>query len=150
MQTPTRGKRHNHTLIRWITKIHTFLYRITSGVVGGLFAGAPQLLLTTTGRKSGKRFTTPLLCLPDGPDLVVVASYGGSITEPQWWQNLQANPQGWVQLGPHNWEVRAEKADDQFKQRMWPVFCRYYPGYLSYQSRTDRVIPLVILRPVSA
>ena len=80
MQTPTRGKRHNHTIIRWITKIHTFLYRITSGVVGGLFAGAPQLLLTTTGRKSGKRFTTPLLCLPDGPDLVVVASYVGSIT----------------------------------------------------------------------
>jgi F420H(2)-dependent quinone reductase len=142
------GVKQNHSLIRLVTRFHTFLYRLTHGFVGGLISGAPQLLLTTIGRKSGKRHTTPLLCLPDGNNLIVVASYGGAIEAPQWCRNLQANPQGWVTLGPHNFEIRAEMADQQLKDRLWPVFCRYYPGYLTYQSKTDRVIPLMILIPV--
>lgn len=137
-------------MIRLITRFHTFLYRLTGGVVGGLIAGAPQLLLTTLGRKSGRRFTTPLLCLPDGPDLIVVASYGGHAVAPQWAQNLVANPQAWVQLGPHHWEIRAEVASEELRERMWPVFCRYYPGYLDYQARTDRRIPLLVLRPADS
>lgn len=142
------GKRQNHSLIRWVTRFHTFLYRLTNGFIGGLIAGAPQLLLTTIGRKSGKRHTVPLLCLPDGANLIVVASYGGAIEAPQWCRNLRVNPQGWVTLGPHHWEIRAEVADEELKAKMWPVFCRYYPGYITYQSRTDRVIPLLILKPV--
>jgi deazaflavin-dependent oxidoreductase (nitroreductase family) len=144
----TRGKKHNRAVIRLVTAVHTFIYRWTGGFVGGLIAGAPQLLLTTIGRKSGQRRTVPLLCLPDGPNLIVVASYGGCAEAPQWCQNLRANPQGWVQLGPHQWEIRAEQASEELKEKMWPVFCRYYPGYNAYQARTDRVIPLLVLKPV--
>lgn len=130
--------------------MHTWLYRATSGLFGGLLSGAPQLLLTTIGRKSGRHHTTPLLCLPDGPHLIVVASYGGQATAPHWAQNLMANPQAWVQLGPHHWEVRAELVDSTDRDRLWPVFCRYYPGYLAYQKRTDRQIPLLRLTPLWA
>lgn len=144
----TRGKKHNRRLIRLVTAMHTFLYRLTGGVVGGLIAGAPQLLLTTIGRKSGRHHTVPLLCLPDGPDLIVVASYGGCAQAPQWCQNLRVNPQGWVTLGPHHWEIRAEQASEELKQRMWPVFCRHYPTYENYQALTDRVIPLLVLKPI--
>lgn len=147
LQTGTRGQRHNRTLIRAVTSFHTFLYRLTGGFLGGLIAGAPQLLLTTIGRKSGRRFTVPLLSLPHGADLIVVASYGGCAQAPQWAQNLAANPQGWVQLGPHHWEIQARLADPELQKEMWPVFCRYYPGYVQYQERTDRPIPLIVLRP---
>ncbi|MBN9418358.1 hypothetical protein ABS71_07875 [bacterium SCN 62-11] len=148
LEAGTRGKKHNRRVIRWITSFHTFLYRISNGVIGGLFAGAPQMLLTTTGRKSGKRFTTPLLTLPDGPNLIVVASYGGQAEAPHWAKNLIANPQGWVQIGPHHWEIRAEVASEELRDRMWPVFCRYYPGYVKYQKLTDRKIPLLVLKPI--
>ena len=123
------------------------LYRLTGGVVGGLVAGVPNLLLTTTGRISGKQHTTPLFYLPDGPHLVVVASYGGHPQEPHWWRNLQANPWGEVLVGHHRWKVWAEKGSDELKARLWPVFCRHYPEYEVYQSRTDRIIPLVVLTP---
>jgi deazaflavin-dependent oxidoreductase (nitroreductase family) len=148
LQVGTRGKRHNHKFIRLITAMHTFLYRATGGFIGGLIAGAPQLLLTHTGRKSGKRFTSPLLCLPDGANLVVVASYGGQAQAPQWAYNLLAQLPAEVQLGSHRWPVSAELADEATHARMWPVFCRYYPGYLDYQARTDRQIPLLVLRPI--
>lgn len=144
----TRGKKHNQSLIRFVTRLHVWMYRLTGGFLGGMIAGAPQLLLTTVGRKTGRRHTVPLLCLPNGPDLIVVASYGGCASAPQWCQNLRVNPQGWVTIGNHHWEIRAEQASEELKARMWPVFCRYYPSYEEYQSRTDRVIPLLVLKPV--
>lgn len=144
----TFGKKHNRTLMRVINAVHAWVYRMTGGFVGGMLVGAPQLLLTTIGRKTGKRRTVPLLCLPHGPDLIVVASYGGQAAAPHWCQNLRANPQGWVQMGHHRWEIRAEQASEELKALMWPVFCRYYPTYEEYQSRTDRVIPLMVLKPI--
>ncbi len=148
LEVGTRGKRHNRNFIRLTTSFHTLLYRLTRGFVGGLITGAPQLLLTTIGRKSGRKFTTPLLFLPDGPNLVVVASYGGQAKPPQWARNLLANPQGWVEVGQHHWEIRAEVGDPVLRERLWPVFCQYYSGYLTYQSRTDRTIPLLVLKPL--
>lgn len=133
-------------ILRLITRTHIALYRLTGGVIGGFLGNAPNLLLTTTGRRSGKQFTTPLLFLPDGENLVIVASFGGQPKDPQWWQNLQANPRAKVEVGTHRWDVVAEKADEETKARLWPVFCRYYPGYIEYQKRTERVIPLVILK----
>jgi len=150
LEVGTRGKRHHRNLIRLITAIHTWLYRLTGGVIGGLISGAPQLLLTTIGRKSGRKFTTPLLCLPQGAHLIVVASYGGQATAPHWAQNLMANPQGWVQIGTHHWEIRAELVEPAERERLWPLMCRYYPGYLDYQTKTDRQIPLLRLTPLWA
>lgn len=150
MKDLARQTLRSNNLIRLVTRFHQALYRLTGGFVGGLIAGVPNLLLTTVGRKSGKKFTTPLFYLPDGASFVVVASYGGNPQDPQWWKNLQADPRGWVQVGPRSWEVSAEKGSEELKARLWPVFCRYYPEYLSYQARTERVIPLVVLRPAWA
>ena len=133
-------------MLRLVTRLHIALYRLTGGVVGGMISGVPNLLLTTIGRISGKEHTTPLFYLPDGPDLVLVASYGGSPQEPHWWRNLRANPHAEVVVGPHRWKVYADQGSEELKARLWPVFCRYYPDYQVYQDRTDRVIPLVVLK----
>lgn len=136
-------------LLKLVTRLHIGLYRLSQGAIGGLIDGVPNLLLTTTGRKSGKQFTTPLFYLPHEEHFVVVASYGGSPDDPQWWKNLQASGEGKVEVGPHRWTVSARQADDDLKARLWPVFVRNYPAYASYQTYTERVIPLVVLTPQS-
>lgn len=141
-------RKYGRNFVRLVSRLHVLLYRFTLGAFGGLASGAPVLLLTTTGRKTGRRFTIPLLFLPDGPDMVIVASYGGNPVDPQWWKNLKAQPRATVEVGHHHWSVEAEEGGPELKERLWPVFCRYYPAYQSYQDKTDRVIPLVLLRPV--
>lgn len=135
------------SLVRLSTRFHIFLYRLTQGWVGGLVSGMPNLLLTTTGRKSGLKRTTPLFYLPDRKNFIVVASYGGNPEAPLWWKNLQADPTGWVQVGDRTFEVQARQAPEELKELLWPVFVRHYPSYNLYQELTDRVIPLVILEP---
>jgi F420H(2)-dependent quinone reductase len=136
------------SLVRLSARMHIVLYRMSGGVVGGLVSGVPNLLLTTTGRKSGLKRTTPLFFLPDGGDFVVVASYGGNPRAPLWWKNLQADPTGWVEIGNRTFKVQAREASLERKDALWPVFVRHYPAYEDYKARTDRVIPLVVLEPV--
>jgi deazaflavin-dependent oxidoreductase (nitroreductase family) len=136
------------SLVKLTTRMHILLYRATAGTVGGLVSGMPNMLLTTTGRKSGLKRTTPLFYLPDRGNFVVVASYGGNPKAPLWWKNLQADPTGWVEIGGRTFEVRASLASEELKETLWPVFTRHYPAYNDYQARTDRVIPLVVLEPV--
>lgn len=135
------------SLVRLSAGFHIAFYRATGGVVGGLISGIPNLLLTTVGRKSGKKRTTPLFFLPDQGVYVVIASYGGNPKAPQWWKNLQANPTGWIEVGNRTFEVRGRLAPEDLKEKLWPVFTRHYPAYDDYQARTDRKIPLVILDP---
>ncbi len=127
--------------------VHTAVYRATGGRVAGEAGNLPVLLLTTTGRRSGKQRTTPLLYVRDGDDLVVVASNGGRDWFPAWWLNLQQHPDAVVELGRERREVSATKADPEQRARFWPKFTGAYPGYLDYQARTAREIPLVILHP---
>ncbi|GMU55800.1 MAG: hypothetical protein AMXMBFR33_49460 [Candidatus Xenobia bacterium] len=137
-------------LLRLMTASHVLLYRLSQGVVGGLVAGVPNLLLTTVGRKSGKRFTSPLFFMPYGTSFAVVASYGGSPVEPGWWKNLKHSGHGWVQVGPHLFPVTPEQASPEVKAGLWKAFVQLYPGYDAYQARTERVIPVVLLHPISA
>lgn len=109
--------------------------------------GSPVLLLITTGRKSGRERTVPLLYLRDGEDLVVVGSNGGAATHPAWWLNLRANPEAIVEVGDQKLRVRAKKADPEEKDRLWPKLVAMYPSYEDYQRRTDREIPVVLLKP---
>jgi deazaflavin-dependent oxidoreductase (nitroreductase family) len=128
--------------------LHTWLYRVSDGNIGGRFAGgAPVLLLTTTGRRSGKPRTSPLLYVRDGEKLVVVASKGGAPTHPAWYLNLNANPEVEVQLGNERKKMRAETCTAEQKARYWQRLRAVYPGYQGYQDRTKRDIPVVILRP---
>jgi F420H(2)-dependent quinone reductase len=130
------------------TSVHTEIYRRTGGRVGGKGGRIPLLLLTTTGRKSGQPRTTPLGYVPDGERMVVVASYGGDDRHPQWYQNLQANPEATVQVGAETKRVRAATATAEEKAELWPRAVALYPGYAGYQEKTTRDLPLVILTPI--
>ena len=137
----------NPALIKFWSAIHEFWYRMTGGLIGGRVGGRPFLLLTTTGRKSGRPRTTPLLYLRDGEDLVVVASFGGNDRHPAWWLNLERNPEAEVQVGNEKKRVRAEKAKAEERSRLWPLLVDLYANYDQYQKGTRREIPVVVLRP---
>lgn len=111
---------------------------------------SPVLLLTTTGRKSGRQITTPLFYLADGygQNMVLVASNGGARKHPSWWLNLQANPRAIAEVRGRKLAVFASEADAHESKRLWPMLVEMYPSYADYQERTDREIPLVLLRPV--
>ena len=145
-----RGRPYNAAIAaaqKWATKVHSSLYRATGGKVGGRLVGSPVLLLVTTGRKSGRRRTTPLLYMEDRDRYVIVASNGGAPTPPLWWLNLQANPDATVELGGRKTRVRASEAGGEEKRRLWKRLVAMYPSYENYQKRTDRVIPVILLEP---
>ena len=135
------------SLQKFVAKTHGFLYRLTGGRLGGTIGKAQVVLLTTTGRKSGQRRTTPLLAMPDGENLVVVASNGGSDQPPAWWLNLQKQPEADLQVRSETKRVRAERASEEEKARLWPRIVEMYAGYDEYQKKTERNIALVILKP---
>jgi len=105
----------------------------------------PVLLLTTTGRRSGKARTTPLTFFRDATDLVVVASNGGADRPPDWALNLQQTPRAVVQIGTDKVTVTVRPASQQERERLWVVITATYAGYARYQERTARPIPVVLL-----
>jgi deazaflavin-dependent oxidoreductase (nitroreductase family) len=133
---------------QWFGRIHRRVYRVTGGRLGGRLAGLSMLLLTTTGRKSGEPRTTPLTCMADADDWVIVASNNGSDLEPAWWLNLKAQPRAEVQVMGDRWIAEARQADAGERERLWPQLVDYNPPYGVYETRTSRQIPVVILRRV--
>ncbi len=129
---------------------HVFLYQASRGRLGGSLRGAPVLLLTTVGRKTGKKRTTPLLYIRDGNRLAIVASNGGRDRAPSWWTNLRQTPDALVQIKGEKSPVRAEKARDEEKARLWLLLTKMYPTYDDYQRKTRREIPVVILNSTYA
>lgn len=131
------------------------VFRRTGGRIGstwrigaGFRKPVPVLLLQHRGRKSGKQFTSPLLYLADGKDLVVVASQGGLPENPQWYRNLEAHPDSSVELkGRGTVAVRARTANATERARLWPLLLSLYADFADYQSWTQREIPVVILGP---
>jgi deazaflavin-dependent oxidoreductase (nitroreductase family) len=134
-------------LIRVISALNVFLYRLTGGRISGRLAGVPVLLLGTVGRKSGKPRTMPLMYLADGERWVVVRSNAGDRRHPAWLLNLRRHPEGDVQVGAERRRVRAEEADAETKRQLWQRLVAMYPAYDVYKRRTDREIPVVILHP---
>jgi deazaflavin-dependent oxidoreductase (nitroreductase family) len=126
---------------------HARLYRATGGRVGNLPGLPPLLLLDHVGAKSGKTRTTPLVYMPDGDALLVVASKGGHSRHPGWLHNLRANPDTEVQIGRERIKVRAREASAEEQARLWPVAAEYNPHWGRYRRRTGRTIPLVLLEP---
>lgn len=135
-------------VIRVMSAVNTWMYRVSGGRVGGRWMyGAPIFLLTTVGRKSGQKRTTPLLYLADGDRIVTVASQGGMSRDPLWIRNIDANPDVEAQIGRKTRAMRARRGTAEEKARYWPDLCRMYPDYADYQARTIRDIPVVILDP---
>ena len=133
-----------------VSGTHSALYRASGGRVGGRIQGMPVVLLTTTGRRSGRSRTVPLLHVRDSDAVVVVASNGGSDYFPAWWLNLRSNPSAEIDIGGDRTLVTARKASPDERARLWPEFTSGYPGYAKYATRTAREIPVVILEPRQA
>jgi deazaflavin-dependent oxidoreductase (nitroreductase family) len=127
---------------------HAGVYRATGGKLFGRMGKSPILLLNTVGRKSGKKRTSPLLYAMDGEDFVIIASKGGASAHPAWYLNLMANPEATVEIEDREVRVRAEEADSEEKSRLWQKMVEMYPAYDAYQEKTEREIPLLVLRPV--
>jgi deazaflavin-dependent oxidoreductase (nitroreductase family) len=126
---------------------HIRAYRDTGGEVGYIWNGVPTLLLTVTGRRTGRKLTSALIFGRDGDDYLVVASKGGAPNHPSWYLNLQANSLANIQVKADELAVVAHTASAAEKPRLWKIMTDVWPNYDAYQSRTDRDIPVVVLTP---
>lgn len=141
--------------IPWIKK-HIELYKtdpakahMWDSTVAGGPGPLPTLLLTTTGRKSGKPRSLPLIYGEADGSYVVIASKGGLPTHPIWFLNLQANPECDLMVGPKPVRARARVAEGEERERLWRHMAEIYPPYDDYQERAgDRTIPVVVLDPI--
>lgn len=120
-------------------------FRANGGKVGGPFAGAPVLLLTTTGRKSGRFHTTPLVYLADGDRAVVFASMGGAPRNPAWYHNLLTNPDVTVEQGRERYDARAVVISGEERDQLYERQASLLPAFADYQRKTARVIPVIAL-----
>jgi deazaflavin-dependent oxidoreductase (nitroreductase family) len=137
--------------VHFVTRLHEAIFRASGGRVLGRAAGMPVVMLTTTGRRSGR----PHTCMLTSPvkhrgDIVLVASYGGSDRHPAWFLNLQANPVVDVVMRDRSGKMRARIASPEEKAELWPQVTATYGDYAVYQERTKRDIPLVVLEPLTA
>ena len=114
----------------------------------GVFKGAPILLLTTKGAKSGTTYISPLAYTRDGDRLVIIASKGGAPTHPGWFHNLVANPSVTVEVGPEKYEAKAVVAEGEERDRLFAAQAALMPNFAEYQQNTTRVIPVVVLERV--
>ncbi|MCT2060115.1 nitroreductase family deazaflavin-dependent oxidoreductase, partial [Dietzia cinnamea] len=110
-------------------------------------APVPVCLLTTTGRKSGEPRTVPLLHIPDGDRVLLVASQGGLPSHPQWYRNILADPSVTVQVGRRVRSMTAREATPGERAELWPRLVERYADFAEYQANTSRVIPVVICEP---
>ena len=123
-------------------------FRANAGVVGGPFEGVPILLLHHRGAKTGTSRINPLAYRRDGDNYVVFASKGGAPTNPDWYHNLQANPDVDIEVGTAELKARARVAKGDERERLWAVQKQDVPAFASYEEKTERQIPVVVLEPV--
>jgi deazaflavin-dependent oxidoreductase (nitroreductase family) len=138
--------------VRWllalITSLHVLVYKASGGRVGGRAGRLRFLLLEHTGRKTGRPYEAPLLYMPDGERLVVVASNAGDARDPAWWKNLQAAPETYARVETRRLPVHARAALGAERAELWRRLLVGWPEYARYQQRTSREIPVVVLEPV--
>jgi deazaflavin-dependent oxidoreductase (nitroreductase family) len=123
-------------------------FRANEGKVGGNFAGAPMLLLTTTGAKSGQQRTTPLVYSKDGENVVIIASFGGAPKHPAWFLNIKAHPEVTVEVGKEKYTARAVVPEGTERDRLFNQQAALMPNFAEYQEKTTRRIPAVVLEKV--
>lgn len=133
------------TTVKLLSGLHRILYRTTGGIIGDRLVDNDMLLLTTTGRRTGRSHTVPLLFLRDSDRLVIIASYGGRPHHPEWYHNLIATPEATVQIEREVFNVHAQPMTEQERTDWWPRIVDAYGDYAAYQERTNREIPVVWL-----
>ena len=124
---------------------HVRVYRETGGERGYHWRGTTILLLTTTGRTSGEPRTTPLIHVVDGDRWVVIASKGGAPDHPDWYKNLEADPEATIEVQADEVPVAMSVAEGDERARLWSAMTEVWPAYDDYQAKTEREIPVVVL-----
>jgi deazaflavin-dependent oxidoreductase (nitroreductase family) len=133
---------------RVVTRLHPHIYRLTGGrgPVGRNF-GVQNVIVTMTGRKTGKRREIPLFAVQDGHRFIVIGSNAGDDREPAWVGNLRAEPRATLRVGRVARAVRAREAEGDERDRLWALVTSAYPGYEVYRAGTKRTIPVIVLEP---
>lgn len=124
-------------------------FRANGGVVGGMFAGAPMIILTTTGAKSGQQRVIPLVYTRDGDRIVVIASKGGMDTNPDWYYNMVANPEVTVEVGTETFQAKATEVTGEERDRLYDAQAELMPNFKEYQEKTTRRIPVFVLERIA-
>ena len=124
-------------------------FRANDGKVGGQFEGAPLLLLTTTGAKTGRRLTSPVMYNTDGDRLLIFASKAGAPTNPAWYHNLVANSKVTLEVGAETFDATATVLEGEERDRLFARQAAQYPGFAEYQANTTRTIPVIALERLS-
>ncbi len=138
-------------LLRHATDLHVAVMRLSGGRIGGQVGKAPMLSVHHVGRKSGQKRITPLLYQPDGDGWVIVASRGGSDQHPAWLLNLREMSETTIEIGRDRIPVSIrEVTDEAERSRLWSKVVAVWPDYETYQSRTERLIPLIMLEPLGS
>jgi deazaflavin-dependent oxidoreductase (nitroreductase family) len=120
-------------------------FRANEGRVGGPFEGAPMILLTHKGRKSGEVRTNPLVYMADGDRYIIFASKGGASTNPEWFLNIKANPDVTAEIGTEKFDATATEITGEERDKLWKRNVSERPTFGEYEQRTTRVIPVVAL-----
>lgn len=134
-------------LFKLFMAVHVWIYRLSGGKLGGTMRGFKVLLLTTTGRKSGKTYTTPLGRFDHEDGYIIVASNAGQPTHPAWYYNLKSNPHVTVQVLDRVIPATAEVLSGEARMEAWRQVITTAPLYANYEKQTTREIPLILLHP---
>ncbi|MFI9503926.1 nitroreductase family deazaflavin-dependent oxidoreductase [Nocardia sp. NPDC052566] len=118
-------------------------FRANGGKVGGMFEGANMMVMTTTGAKSGNAVTNPLVYLPDGDRIVLIASNGGADKHPAWYHNLRANPEFTIEIGTEAYQAKAEEITGAERDELYARMVAIMPGFAEYEAKTSRRIPVL-------
>ena len=136
-------------LIRLITIVHRWIYITTRGFLGGGTLGMEFLLLHHVGRRSGRTYITPLLCIETDGGYAIAASNGGDPREPSWWKNLQARPRTHIQHRRRHLDVSVRQAEGEERERLWKALGESYSFFDRYAETAGREIPVVVLEPLA-
>ncbi len=137
-------------ILRWLMAAHVSIYRLTRGKLLSQLGANAILLLDSKGRKTGVQRTTPLVYQRDGNNYIVVASAGGAPSHPAWYFNLKAHPRTTIQVVDQIIPVVAEEANVDEWARLWTALIARAPQFRDYQQKTNRTIPLMVLKPALA
>jgi deazaflavin-dependent oxidoreductase (nitroreductase family) len=135
-------------IVKFFTHIHIFLYRISKGKLGRRTAAMPVLLLTTTGRKTGKQRTTPVVYLRNGDDYLISASNGGFDSHSTWYYNLAANSEVHMEIEDRRLTAHATISEGKERDQLYELFKKASKNFVKYEQSTNRIIPVVRLTPV--
>ena len=138
------GKAAPRALLKTLTKVHVFLHRLTGGRAFNSMSGAEVCFVTMTGARSGRQITIPLVYLPHGDGVLLVASQTGRETNPVWYHNLVKNPEIEVRHRSETLKLRAREASAEEKVSLWPICDEMYSDFALYRARTTRDIPIFV------